>query len=117
MLLSFEEMRNVCLWPNWNGDHEEPLTADQIHTAEEIWNQFPKADVEVSNCGNIFLLIPLSNKQSMCVTIGDQTHGMAVYVAGLFELEKDNIGNKKVQKTITNIHYFVEFYKWYNQGR
>ncbi len=117
MILSFEEMRNICLWPNWNGEEELPLTPEQINSAEVLWNQFPRSDVDVTHSGLISIDIPVSNKQIMIVIFAPQFHQFALFVDDVMNLEKENIENSKVSKTITSLQHLMEFYKWYKQGR
>lgn len=117
MFLSFEEMRNVCCWPNWNGEEELALTKEQIYYAEELWNQFPKADVDVTPAGQINIEIPISNKQLILVMFSPQFHQFALFVDDVMNLHVEEIENKKYVKTITAIHNMVEFYKWYAQAR
>lgn len=117
MWLSFEEMRNICLWPNWNGEDEIELTSDQIAAAEDLWNQFPKGNVDVSPSGIITIEIPISNKQDMLVIFYPQFHQFALFVDDVMNLEKSDIKNTKVTKTITALQDLVKFYTWYTQGR
>jgi len=117
MFLSFEEMRNICLWPNWNGDEELPMTSEQINAAEDLWNYFPKGEVEATTSGLITIEIPVSNKQTLLVIFSPQFHQFALFVDDVMNLAKENIENKKVQKTINALEDLVEFYKWYTQGR
>lgn len=117
MFLSFEEMRGVCCWPNWNGEEELALTKDQIYYAEEMWNEFPRAEVDVTPTGLIILEIPISNKQVILIIFGPKFHQFALFIDDVMNLEVDQVENHKSDKTSTALHNISEFYKWYSQAR
>lgn len=109
-------MRGHLIWPNWNGDEEEALNIEQINAAEDIWDQFQDAEINVTKCGNIYLEIPISRKQSLLVIVDNEFHQIALYIDDVMNLEKDKIPNRKVNKTIPQIKALIEFYKWYVSG-